>query len=234
MKRPRAIKELLNELFREVSAAEMHYEIYHVFTNEIDRPAFVDTMNRFIEFFAPAISAHFSTMVTSLGIIYDKDPKSIHINKLLKLMEKASIDKKTLQKLRLRIHGNEPLVKKAFVLRNNVIAHLSEVLTIQEIFKKAAITRYDFRDLINDTKDILREIAKVIGEPDYAIVASSSENGTRQMLTELRDLREFQLKYLREYSEFWMVKRAEVEMKSSEAGERKVRSGDGADAALFA
>ena len=191
MKKSRVLKEQLNELFQKLWTARMHYEIFHVFTNEIDRPKFVDVMNRYIEFFRPTITAHFGSMVTSLGTIYDKTPQSIHLSKLIKKLQTTpSVDQKAILEVLNLIQKTQPLVQKTLILRNNVIAHLLEALTVQEVFEKAQVTRYNFRELIDDTERVLQEIGRLIGESYVPPLSLSSEKGTRAMLYDLWMFRE--------------------------------------------
>ncbi len=183
----------LGQLHNEIMAAKMHYGIYHVFMNEVDRPKFVDVMNRFIEFFRPAINAHFVSMVTSLSVIYDQGEKSVHIQGLLEEIENLSgVDSNAVRVLKDRIEKNRPILKKMFRVRNNAIAHLSKNLSIEETFSKARLTRNDLRDLIQDTMNILQEIGRLVGE-DISPYLPSSEDGTRAMLYELQMYREYGL-----------------------------------------
>ncbi len=176
-------------LFDNVVVARIHYGIWYVFKNEVDRPKYVDVMNKYRWFFPPSLSAHFVAMLMALSTIYDDGPNSVSLYRMLRELESAGkMDGQQRQEIEQRIRKSESIVKKILILRNNVFAHLSAKIDPFEAFEKASITMNDFRDLIHETAAILNQIGLASGYGTMNLV-ESSELDTRDMLGDLEKVR---------------------------------------------
>ena len=179
----------MSRLFDAVVAARLNYGIWYVYKNELDRPKYVDSMNKYIWFFRPSISAHFIAMLMSLSVIYDEGSNNITIHRLLGEMETQNgVDKQRIRDIEQQVEKVVPIVKKILILRNNVFAHLSATIDPFEAFKKANITMNNFRDLIGETTAILNQIGQASGYGTRDLV-ESSELDTRDMLGDLEKVR---------------------------------------------
>ena len=179
----------MGRLFDAIVAARLHYGIWYVYKNEVDRPKYVDVMNRYYWFFAPSISAHFVAMLMALSTLYDDGPINVSISKLLQEMRDAGkADGVHLPEIKERLEKTDPIVKKIMLLRNNVFAHLSVKIDPFEAFEKANITMNNFRDLIYETAAILNQMGQASGYGTRDLV-ESSELDTRDMLGVLERIR---------------------------------------------
>ncbi len=179
----------MGRLFDAIVAARLHYGIWYVYKNEVDRPKYVDVMNGYYWFFAPSISAHFVAMLMALSTIYDDGPVNVSISKLLQAMKgTGKVDGIRLKEIEERLKKTDSIVKKIMILRNNVFAHLSVKIDPFEAFKKADITMNNFRDLIYETAAILNQMGQASGYGTRDLV-ESSELDTRDMLGVLEKIR---------------------------------------------
>ena len=179
----------MGRLFDAIVAARLHYGIWYVYKNEIDRPKYVDVMNRYYWFFAPSISAHFVAMLMALSTLYDDGPINVSVSKLLQeIRDTGKTDEGSLREVKGRLEKTGPIVKKIMLLRNNVFAHLSVKIDPFEAFEKANITMNNFRDLIYETAAILNQMGQASGYGTRDLV-ESSELDTRDMLGVLERIR---------------------------------------------
>ncbi|MBI3615429.1 MAG: hypothetical protein HY211_02815 [Candidatus Omnitrophica bacterium] len=176
-------------LFDNVVAARIHYGIWYVFKNEVDRPKYVDVMNKYPWFFPPSLSAHFVAMLMALSTIYDDGPNNVSLYRVLRELESADkVDGQQRQEIEQRVKDSESIVKKILMIRNNVFAHLSAKVDPFEAFKKANITMNNFRGLIYETAAILNQMGLASGYGTRNLV-ESSEHDTRDMLGDIEKVR---------------------------------------------
>jgi len=174
------------ELVNLLRASQCHFQIWWVLKNETDRKRFVRTMNSYLYFFSPAISAHFVALVTALFIFHDSDERSVGIPVLLQSWEKSGkIDRANADGLRCRIGQLEPLLKKLRFIRHKVIAHRSRSPTYNEAFRKASLTPDNLQELLTQTCAILHDLGRLIGEDVPTSFIGSPDGDTRQLLEDL-------------------------------------------------
>lgn len=179
----------IGRLFDAIVAARLHYGIWYVYKNEVDRPKYVDVMNGYYWFFAPSISAHFVAMLMALSTLYDDGPINVSISKLLReIRDAGKADGVRLREIEERLGKTDPIAKKIMLLRNNVFAHLSVKIAPFEAFEKADITMNNFRDLIYETAAILNQMGQASGYGTRDLV-ESSELDTRDVLGILERIR---------------------------------------------
>jgi hypothetical protein len=179
----------LTRLFDAIVAARLHYGIWYVYKNEVDRPKYVDVMNKYEWFFRSSISAHFVAMLMALSTIYDDGPNNVSLYGVLRELESAGkLDGQQGQGIERRIRNSESIVEKILIIRNNVFAHLSAKIDPFKAFEKANITRDNFRDIIYETATVLNEIGRASGYGTRVLV-ESSELDTRDMLGDLEKVR---------------------------------------------
>jgi len=139
-------------------------------------------MNDFIWFFKPSIGAHFVTMLMELCSLYDKRD-NLTIHSTLREVEKIrGLDKRKIQGAKRRIRKIRPLLLKLFILRNNVIAHISKKLDPSDAFDKADLTISNLKTIVNDTQKILNQLALASGNLPRDL-PGSAEIHTREVLT---------------------------------------------------
>mgnify|MGYP001600497005 CR=1 FL=1 len=181
------MKERFLKLMHDAIVAKMHYQVYDVLTNDVDRPNFVDTMNEYGGFWSSSISAHFVAMVMAISKIYDKKYFSL-VHLLEGLQKERLLNSENASILREEVDIIQASLKKVTILRGNFVAHLTEKLSPTEVFKLAAISRNELRRLIDDSFRLLNQIRESLGEPDI-VVADNAEEDTRLILSRLREIR---------------------------------------------
>jgi len=181
-----ALGKDLNRLFDATMRARIHYGIWYVLKNRTDRRKYVDVMNDYYWFFSPSIGAHFTAMLLELCSIYDQKENRVNIHRVINhIGQMSGFDRRSFQGVRRRMRSVQPLLRKALILRHNVFAHMSAKLDPEDAFRKAQISMFNFRSLINHTEAMLQQLAKLSGNRERTLV-ESSELDVRDVLETLR------------------------------------------------
>lgn len=179
------MQEDLDRLYEAIQAASLHYHIYHCYKNDVDRPRYAETLNRYIWFFRPSLIAHFVAMIMALTTIYDKRNDVVSIYTLRReLPHKSEEQRSAHKKIRQGLRELRAKIEKVFILRNYVIAHLSSRLSYRKAFETANITLNDFRDCVNQTGELLQFISRKFDLIERN-VADSSKYDVREVLEAL-------------------------------------------------
>lgn len=182
----RKFEQDLNRVKDAIVAASEHYNIWHIYKNKNDRPQYVNVMNRYLGFFRPSISAHFTAILLNLSKALDKNTnKRTNIYSLVQLAEKYNlIQSSQLDGVKNRLNGIKELFGKVQILRNNYFAHLSAKLDSKESFKRAGISPNDLKKLIDLSIEILRSIYYAYDGGDFTFEYGSKED-TYSLLNDL-------------------------------------------------
>jgi hypothetical protein len=162
------IDDRLERAAQLVVRARIFYDIWLFFEGKKTRPAIIDTMNRFSEFFRFDPHAHFVAFIVHIAALFEKRNDTINLPQLLKEMEKAKqISTSDIMEVRALLKQAEPLASKANILRSNLFAHRSASVSYADAFKKAAITPIQLRKLTEIGLKIANGLLKARGSNDY-------------------------------------------------------------------
>jgi hypothetical protein len=136
------------------------FDIWFYFEGSHTRPAIIDTMREYSEFFRFAPYAHFVAFVVSIAAIFDKRRDTINLRYLASEMARSKLLSTQTQTDVDALRQAEPLVSKVAILRHNAFAHRSAAISYDDVFKKAAVTPFQMRDLT----EIALQIANQLGQ----------------------------------------------------------------------
>lgn len=172
------------------NVASLNYDIWWVYKSKESRPAYVDTMNRYLGFFDTSIHAHFVALLVALYPMYETRSDTFNIPRLLKVLDKeCQISANALAKAHATYAEAKPLWVKVGVLRNNAFGHRSDSKTIEEIFKQAGITPSQLKKLIELTKRLLNTISRALDGSVHAFNLAATE-ATVRVLQDLKERHE--------------------------------------------
>jgi len=187
------ITKIVKELQNALTVAGLNYEIWWVYKEKESRKRFVDTLNTYPLFFQTSLHAHFVAMIVSTYRIYEKRKDTINMPQLIKQLKQSNtISIQNLKKIDSEIEKLKPLWIKVSVIRNKIFGHRSNTLDYDEIWKEAAVTPNQFKQLIDDSKRILNDLTSLWNRSSHAFNLSATKD-TVDLLEDLKRLNEKRL-----------------------------------------
>ena len=166
MPNPLPIDERLETAAQLVLRTRIFYDIWRFFEGEVTRPAILDTMRCYAEFFRFDPHAHFVAFVVHIAALFEKPQKStINLPRLAKESGLNSAQDAT--EIDALLRKAKPLASKATILRNNLFAHRSDTLSYSDAFKKADVTPNELRDLTEIALKIVNRLLTMRGLKDH-------------------------------------------------------------------
>jgi hypothetical protein len=142
------IDERLERAAQLVLRSRIFFDIWFYFEGENTRPAILDTMNCFSEFFRFDPHAHFVAFIVHIAALFEKRNATINLPDLTRELKQSHlISAQAASAVDALLNQADQLAPKVRILRSNLFAHRSAVLSYDEAFKKAAITPDQMRDL---------------------------------------------------------------------------------------
>jgi AbiU2 len=163
--RPRALPPLNDRLERAahlIVRSRIFFEIWFYFEGKDTRPAIIDTMQRFSEFFRYDSEAHFVSFIIHIAALFDKPRNTISLPHLVR-EARRSIGMADAREIDALLDQATPLANKVTILRNEVFAHRSADTSYDDVFQKAAVTANELRDLTDLSLKILNRLARARG-----------------------------------------------------------------------
>jgi hypothetical protein len=147
-----------------VLRSRIFFDIWFYFEGNDTRPAILDTMQEYSEFFRFAPHAHFVAFVVSIAAIFDKRRDTINLRLLAREMARGKLlSTQTQIDVDALFSQAEPLVSKVAILRHNAFAHRSATISFDDAFKKAAVTAFQMRDLTEIALQIVNQLGQAQG-----------------------------------------------------------------------
>src|SRR5260370_35672566 len=151
-----------------VLRSRIFFDIWFYFEGSDTRPAILDTMREYNEFFRFAPHAHFVAFVVSIAAIFEKRRDTINLRHLASEMTQSKLlSKQTQIDVDALLRQAEPLVSKVTILRHNAFAHRSATIAYDEAFKKAACTPLQMRDLTEIALQIVNQLGHARAHRDH-------------------------------------------------------------------
>ncbi len=184
------IEKSVKELQHALIVAELNYEVWWVYKEKGSRARHVDVLNSYPLFFQTSLHAHFVAMVVALYRLYENRKDTISLPQLLALLKiKRAIPLREVKRLETEMSQIKPLWVKVSVLRNKMFGHRSNALDLAGIWKEAAVTPNQFKQLIDESKRILNEVTSLWNRSGHAFNLSATRDTVR-LLEDLRSIKE--------------------------------------------
>ena len=150
-----------------VLRARIFFDIWLYFEGAETRPALLDTMNQFSEFFRFAPHAHFVSFVVTMASLYDKRSDTITLTALAREIETSGLLTVPVQaEVKALIDQALPIANKVGILRHNAFAHRSANMSYDAAFKAASITAAQMRELTDTSLQLANTLLRVQGCPE--------------------------------------------------------------------
>lgn len=139
-------------------------------------------LNEYWEHLRFTKQAHLVASLVELNSLISKHRLTINLPNLLLELGKSGFDVSEPQKMLSRVQGE---AKKVETLRNNALAHRSKQQEYDDVFRAAAITPDEIRELIDTAVEIVSLSLSVLDE-DRPITSELPSQSLDRMLTALR------------------------------------------------
>ncbi len=143
-------------------------DLWFYFESQDTRPAIIDTMRRFNEFFRFAPHAHFVAYVVHTAALFEKRKGTINLLSLIKEGKEAQLfSTPVIIEIESLLCRATPLAPKVAVLRNNLFAHRNASMFYDEAFTKAAVTPSQLREHTEIALKIANKLLPARGMSDH-------------------------------------------------------------------
>lgn len=166
-----------------VVRAHIFFDCWWYYESIETRPAILDTMNDYSEFFRFDSHAHFVSMVMYLGSLFDKRRDTITLARLVK-ETKSAMPARTAELPLDTLARAESLAEKLSELRHNLFAHRSASVRYEEAFTRADITANEIRELLALSFDVVNKVLAMHNLPE-AVRHTPSRGDLIQLLRKL-------------------------------------------------
>jgi hypothetical protein len=148
MSAPLPLDERLEVAAQLIKRARIFYDIWWFYEGADTRPALLDTMDEYSEFFRFDSHAHFVAFVVYLAGLLETRSDTVNLRALLQeAKDSGVVAPDEIAKAEAALSWACGLVPKVAILRNNLFSHRSAKLSYKEVFEKASITPNQLRDL---------------------------------------------------------------------------------------
>ena len=126
-------------------------------------------------------------MLMNICKLYDRSKGSISVYSLLKVIRKSAKLKKAeatvFEQAAIQV---EPLISKVNALRNKYFAHQEKNKEYEQLLKEVGIRYDDFKDILDQTLELLNQIANFLHIDTHGFPWSAQKD-TRRLLNDLKN-----------------------------------------------
>jgi AbiU2 len=186
MSKPRRL--LINERFEEaarlVLRSRIFFDIWSYFESEDTRPAIIDAMNCFSDYFRFDSHAHFVAFIVHIAALFEKRSDTINLPDLTKELKQSNlISAQAAANIDVLLRQAKELAPKVNILRSNLFAHRSANLSYDEAFKKAEVTPHQMRVLTELALKIVNHLLLARGLEEQFFYPSPREDAEAMLKT---------------------------------------------------
>lgn len=160
------IDALISDLRDSATVAGLHFDIWSVLTSPDTQPKYEKTIDRYRSFFSTTRDANFVAALITLYRLYETHASTKNVSYLLKLLRDC-FDESKLTEIEALNAEAIPIFKKVNILRNNVFAHRSISLSVEDAYLKAGITPREISRLIEITQKLLNAVFLLHNNVDH-------------------------------------------------------------------
>jgi hypothetical protein len=151
-----------------VLRSRVFFDIWFYFESNDTRPALLNTMEEYNEFFRFAPHAHLVAFVVTICALFDKRRDTLSLLNLVTEMTSANLLSSLSQsEVGALVDEAKPLVSKIRILRHNAFAHRSAIMSYDDVFKMAALTPLQMRKLTEIALKITNQLARARGRGEH-------------------------------------------------------------------
>jgi hypothetical protein len=160
-----SIDERIERAGQLVVRTRCFYDIWIYYEGEETRPAIIDTMQCFSEFFRFDSHANFVAFIVHVYALFEKRKDTINLPRLVKEMKDDKLlPAKYASEVDSLINGAASLTSKVTIIRNNLFGHRTAKMSYEDVFETAKVTANQLREL---TDIALKIVNRMLGARGY-------------------------------------------------------------------
>jgi hypothetical protein len=183
---PLSFDERLDRAAHLVGLSRRFFDIWWLYQGSATRPGILGAKNHVPEFFRFDEHAHLVSLVTHLGSLYERRSDTINLEALITEADSNNlVPPDVIALAKASLASVSDLRPKIAILRSNLFSHRSASLPYDDVFKKAAITPFQIRDLTDAGRDIANHLLAARGMEGVIFTGTTTAH-TSAMLRELK------------------------------------------------
>jgi hypothetical protein len=179
---PLPLHERLDRAGQHVVRARLFFELWSYFEEDTTRAKIIETMQDYSEFFRFTPHAYLVAYVIYIAGMFDKRKDTISITRLASEMKTAGLIKgQQAEEIDALLAEAAPIAKKVTILRHKAFAHRSARIRYDDVFKMAAVTPGQLRELTELALKIVNRLLLAHGLNDQHFAPLPREDAERIM-----------------------------------------------------
>jgi len=180
--RPLPLEERLYRAGQHVVRARLFLDLWFYFEEKTTRAKIIDTMREYNEFFRFTPHAYLVAYVVHIAAMFDKAKNTISLTRLANEMKSAGlIRSKETADIETLLAEARPIADKVAILRHHAFAHRSANISYDDVFKMAAVTPGQLRDLTELALKIANRLLLARGLKDEVFATLPRKDAERMM-----------------------------------------------------
>jgi hypothetical protein len=172
-----------------VGRARIFFDVWWFYEGDQSRPAILDAMNEYPEFFRYDSHAHFVAFVVHLAGLLETRSDTVNLEALISEATATNALPGTLTgQTEPVLVGLKPLRRAVMILRSNLFAHRSSSMSYAEAFKTAAVTPNELRRGTESLLSLVNLLLRSRGLPEQSF-NEASQRHLREMLNAIEKTR---------------------------------------------
>ena len=183
----RALLPIDNRVDRAVQLvlrARIFFDVWFYFESRGTRPAILNTMREYHEFFRFMPHANQAAFIVTIAALFEKRKDTINLPQLVKEVTRANeMSQQTQAELQELLNRAEPSAAKVIILRHKAFAHRSAYKSYDDVFKEAEVTAKQMSGLTEIALQIANKLAEARGVSIGFFNELPREDAARMMQT---------------------------------------------------
>lgn len=153
--------DLVQDSIGQVVELTWSYSLWWALVNKNDRTHNRSVIEAYPNYFRASVFALQQSFFISANRLFDEQPKSASLTKLVK--DLSATNQVLYTALQRRLQAEEPTLQKILLLRHNVYGHRSKKISPGDAFKKAGIQPKEMKSVVGLAHEIVIELAVELG-----------------------------------------------------------------------
>jgi hypothetical protein len=148
----------LDRVGQHIVRARLFLDLWYYFEEHKSRQNIIETMREFNEFFRFTPHAYFASFVVYIAGVFETRSDTINLPALIKEMKTSGVLSIERCAVDCLMEKAKPLAKKATILRHKAIAHRTNEMSYDDVFRLAGVRPDELRVLTDIALDIANRL----------------------------------------------------------------------------
>jgi hypothetical protein len=181
---PLPLNERLNRIGQHVMRARTFFDLWFYFEGHESRHEIIHIMQEYSEFFRFAPHAYLVTCVIYMAGVFDNRGDTISLEPLIREVKaKGHLKAQDVTGVDRIFSQAKPIADKVKTLRHKAFAHQDSGISYNDVFKFAAVTPNELRELTEMALAICNSLRSACGLGDFAFSDTPREDAEAMMRT---------------------------------------------------